>query len=60
MSGVWNFYIDRGGTFTDIVAEGPDGALTTLKLLSQSPAYDDAAALASAEELGQGAQGART
>ena len=43
MSGVWNFYIDRGGTFTDIVAEGPDGALTTLKLLSQSPAYDDAA-----------------
>jgi 5-oxoprolinase (ATP-hydrolysing) len=43
MSGVWNFYIDRGGTFTDIVAEAPDGALTTLKLLSQSPAYDDAA-----------------
>jgi 5-oxoprolinase (ATP-hydrolysing) len=43
MSGAWNFYIDRGGTFTDIVAEGPDGALVTLKLLSQSPAYDDAA-----------------
>jgi 5-oxoprolinase (ATP-hydrolysing) len=43
MSGAWNFYIDRGGTFTDIVAEGPDGTLATLKLLSQSPAYDDAA-----------------
>ncbi len=39
----WNFHIDRGGTFTDIVAEGPDGALSSLKLLSQSAAYDDAA-----------------
>ena len=39
----WNFYIDRGGTFTDIVAEGPDGALSSLKLLSQNAAYDDAA-----------------
>ena len=39
----WNFYIDRGGTFTDIVAEGPNGVLSTLKLLSQSEAYDDAA-----------------
>ncbi|HEX4292507.1 MAG TPA: hydantoinase B/oxoprolinase family protein [Rhizomicrobium sp.] len=38
-----NFYIDRGGTFTDIVAEGPDGALSSLKLLSQNAAYDDAA-----------------
>ena len=40
---LWNFYIDRGGTFTDVVAETPDGALTTLKLLSDSAAYDDAA-----------------
>jgi 5-oxoprolinase (ATP-hydrolysing) len=39
----WNFHIDRGGTFTDIVAEAPDGALSSLKLLSQSAAYDDAA-----------------
>ncbi|MEI9930004.1 MAG: hydantoinase/oxoprolinase N-terminal domain-containing protein [Rhizomicrobium sp.] len=39
----WNFYIDRGGTFTDIVAEAPDGTLSTMKLLSQSDAYDDAA-----------------
>ena len=39
----WNFYIDRGGTFTDVVAQAPDGALTTLKLLSESSRYDDAA-----------------
>ncbi len=39
----WKFYIDRGGTFTDIVAEAPDGALTSLKLLSDDPNYDDAA-----------------
>src|ERR1700761_8193659 len=39
----WNFHIDRGGTFTDIVAEAPDGTLSSLKLLSQSAAYDDAA-----------------
>jgi 5-oxoprolinase (ATP-hydrolysing) len=39
----WNFYIDRGGTFTDVVAEAPDGRVSTLKLLSQSGAYDDAA-----------------
>src|ERR1700733_6829108 len=39
----WKFFIDRGGTFTDVVAEAPDGALSTLKLLSDSQAYDDAA-----------------
>jgi 5-oxoprolinase (ATP-hydrolysing) len=39
----WNFYIDRGGTFTDIVAEGPGGDVLPLKLLSDSPRYDDAA-----------------
>jgi 5-oxoprolinase (ATP-hydrolysing) len=39
----WKFYIDRGGTFTDIVAEAPDGALRTLKVLSESPSYEDAA-----------------
>ncbi|MEI9988783.1 MAG: hydantoinase B/oxoprolinase family protein [Rhizomicrobium sp.] len=41
--GTWNFYIDRGGTFTDVVAQAPDGALSTLKLLSESSQYDDAA-----------------
>ncbi len=39
----WNFYVDRGGTFTDIVAEAPDGTLSSLKLLSADPRYDDAA-----------------
>jgi 5-oxoprolinase (ATP-hydrolysing) len=40
----WQFWIDRGGTFTDIVAKRPDGALTTHKLLSENPEqYRDAA-----------------
>jgi len=40
----WEFWIDRGGTFTDIVARGPDGALITHKLLSEHPEkYRDAA-----------------
>jgi 5-oxoprolinase (ATP-hydrolysing) len=43
VSGKWNFYIDRGGTFTDVLAEAPDGSIATLKLLSQSASYDDAA-----------------
>ena len=34
----WNFYIDRGGTFTDVVAESPEGRLPTLKLLPDSAA----------------------
>ena len=33
----WDFWIDRGGTFTDIVARGPDGRLVTRKLLSENP-----------------------
>jgi 5-oxoprolinase (ATP-hydrolysing) len=45
MSGTgWQFWIDRGGTFTDIVARAPDGSLRTQKLLSESPdQYADAA-----------------
>ena len=44
-SGDWQFWIDRGGTFTDIVALRPDGSLETSKLLSQNPGqYADAAA----------------
>ncbi len=40
----WNFWIDRGGTFTDVLARGPDGALIVRKLLSQAPErYEDAA-----------------
>ncbi|HWW08243.1 hydantoinase B/oxoprolinase family protein [Collimonas sp.] len=40
----WQFWIDRGGTFTDIVARRPDGQLITHKLLSENPEqYKDAA-----------------
>ena len=40
----WQFWVDRGGTFTDIVALRPDGALVTHKLLSENPErYKDAA-----------------
>jgi 5-oxoprolinase (ATP-hydrolysing) len=40
----WQFWIDRGGTFTDIVGRAPDGQLHTLKLLSENPEqYADAA-----------------
>jgi len=40
----WQFWIDRGGTFTDIVAKKPDGTLVTHKLLSEDPGqYRDAA-----------------
>jgi len=40
----WQFWVDRGGTFTDIVAMQPDGHLTTHKLLSENPKqYPDAA-----------------
>ncbi len=40
----WQFWIDRGGTFTDIVARDPGGDLTTHKLLSENPGrYRDAA-----------------
>ena len=40
----WQFWIDRGGTFTDVVGRRPDGTLATLKLLSENPGhYRDAA-----------------
>ncbi|GAA0415246.1 hydantoinase B/oxoprolinase family protein [Streptomyces luteireticuli] len=40
----WQFWVDRGGTFTDIVARSPDGRLLTRKLLSEDPdRYRDAA-----------------
>jgi 5-oxoprolinase (ATP-hydrolysing) len=40
----WQFWIDRGGTFTDVVARAPDGRLLTRKLLSENPErYADAA-----------------
>lgn len=40
----WQFWIDRGGTFTDLVGRMPDGTLVTKKLLSENPErYEDAA-----------------
>jgi 5-oxoprolinase (ATP-hydrolysing) len=40
----WDFWIDRGGTFTDVIARRPDGTLAAYKLLSENPeAYGDAA-----------------
>jgi 5-oxoprolinase (ATP-hydrolysing) len=51
----WQFWVDRGGTFTDIVARAPDGRLLTHKLLSDNPArYDDASVAGIRELLGSG------
>ena len=53
MSGGWEFWIDRGGTFTDVVARRPDGVLVTEKLLSEAPdRYADAAVEAIRRRLG--------
>jgi 5-oxoprolinase (ATP-hydrolysing) len=44
MDGSWDFWIDRGGTFTDVIGRRPDGSLAAHKLLSENPeAYRDAA-----------------
>ena len=49
----WQFWIDRGGTFTDFVIRAPDGKLTTHKLLSENPErYKDAALQGIRETLG--------
>jgi 5-oxoprolinase (ATP-hydrolysing) len=49
----WQFWIDRGGTFTDVVARRPDGELLTHKLLSENPEqYRDAAIQGIREILG--------
>ncbi|NRR33963.1 hydantoinase B/oxoprolinase family protein [Oxalobacteraceae bacterium] len=49
----WQFWVDRGGTFTDIVARRPDGKLVTHKLLSEHPErYDDAVTQGMRDMLG--------
>ncbi|HZZ69479.1 MAG TPA: hydantoinase/oxoprolinase N-terminal domain-containing protein, partial [Phenylobacterium sp.] len=48
----WRFWIDRGGTFTDVIGQDQAGAETSLKLLSASPAYPDAAVEAMRRILG--------
>ncbi|MDE1569279.1 hydantoinase B/oxoprolinase family protein [Aquabacter sp. P-9] len=51
--GTWEFWIDRGGTFTDIVGRKPDGTLVAHKVLSENPeAYRDAAVHGIRELLG--------
>ncbi|MEQ1776143.1 MAG: hydantoinase/oxoprolinase family protein, partial [Burkholderiales bacterium] len=50
-TGRWQFWIDRGGTFTDIVACRPDGTLVTHKLLSENAGHYSDAALAGIRDL---------
>ncbi|AEG92442.1 hydantoinase B/oxoprolinase family protein [Ramlibacter tataouinensis] len=51
--GRWQFWIDRGGTFTDVVGKRPDGTLVTHKLLSENPEqYRDAAVAGIRQLLG--------
>ncbi|RXS83356.1 5-oxoprolinase [Streptomyces sp. TM32] len=55
MTGRWEFWIDRGGTFTDVVGRRPDGRLVTGKLLSHHPErYRDAAVAGIRMMLGLG------
>jgi 5-oxoprolinase (ATP-hydrolysing) len=50
----WSFWIDRGGTFTDVVARAPNGRMVVRKLLSEDPGrYDDAAVAGICAVLGQ-------
>ncbi|MDD2862810.1 MAG: hydantoinase/oxoprolinase N-terminal domain-containing protein, partial [Acidiphilium sp.] len=49
----WRFWIDRGGTFTDLIGVASDGRLVTRKLLSENPErYDDAAIAGIKDVLG--------
>ncbi|WP_282702568.1 hydantoinase B/oxoprolinase family protein [Streptomyces sp. CC219B] len=52
----WEFWVDRGGTFTDVVARRPDGRLLTHKLLSENPARYSDAAVAGVRELMRGSE----
>jgi 5-oxoprolinase (ATP-hydrolysing) len=56
--GGWQFWIDRGGTFTDVVARRPDGGIVTHKLLSENPERYRDAALAGIRHLLGVAEGA--
>ena len=52
----WHIWIDRGGTFTDVIGRAPDGSLHPLKLLSENPeAYEDSAIEGIRRLLGVGA-----
>jgi 5-oxoprolinase (ATP-hydrolysing) len=51
-AGAWDFWIDRGGTFTDVIGRDPRGRLHPMKLLAESPAYAGAAVEAIRRLLG--------
>ena len=51
MTKKWEFWIDRGGTFTDVIAQAPKGEIKSLKLLSENAAQYDDAALAAIRTL---------
>ena len=52
MADLWDFWIDRGGTFTDVIGRDPEDRLHARKLLSQNPAYPDAAVQGIRDHLG--------
>jgi len=51
MSAAWQVWIDRGGTFTDVVARAPDGGVHSAKLLSEDPGRREDAAIAAIRQL---------
>ncbi len=53
----WQIWIDRGGTFTDVVAQSPDGAVVTTKYLSEDPARPGDAAVGAIRDLTGAGQG---
>ncbi|WP_027998247.1 hydantoinase B/oxoprolinase family protein [Sinorhizobium arboris] len=55
VAGAWDFWVDRGGTFTDVIGRDPAGSLHALKVLSENPgAYRDAAVHGIRQHLGLG------
>ncbi|MGH6697578.1 hydantoinase/oxoprolinase family protein, partial [Sphingopyxis sp.] len=54
----WHIWIDRGGTFTDVVARSPDGAVVTTKYLSEDPARPGDAAVNAIRDLTRAGTGA--
>ena len=49
--GKWQFWVDRGGTFTDVIARAPDGTTTTKKLLSENPEFYADATVAAMRDI---------
>jgi 5-oxoprolinase (ATP-hydrolysing) len=49
--GRWQFWVDRGGTFTDVIARAPGGAMITKKLLSENPGFYSDATVAAMREI---------